>query len=527
MRTPLVDPIRERRRNGIRFAAVVTLALALYVRTLTFDFTYLDDNTLILDQQSFLAQSSSPWRSFARPFLPSAARDHTYYRPLVNASFALDAQWSGTNARGYHLTNVLLHALAAGLLFLLLRRLGGRDNVALWGGLVFAAHPALTEAVTWIPGRTDILLTVCAIASWLLLPRPRKRTRATGPDQRSAEPDEADPPDALMWVRRVGHLLAWLAALFSKEAAVVLPLVYLAHLRLWERHSWRRVFAPWLLAGWGVTLGVYLAARAAVVPEGMGLAGVSALNVFSNVPVLLISSFGKLTLPVHLAVLAIPEDTSLWPGAAAAGLMGAALFVPRIQRAPILFGIGSFIAFVLPGLPASNLLILESRLYLPAIAIVIGVCALANQVDRLPARAVGAGGIVIVGLLAITSFNYSGDFRDRLTFSRAAVRGSPHSALAHRNLGVAYQIAGDDDSARRSYEWALAQDAGEPVVHNNLAVILMAKGQLAEAERELRQELAINPRYADAHNNLARVLEALGRTDEAAGHWEIHRGLAR
>jgi len=85
-----------------------------------FDFSYLDDDALILDQQSVLAQPSGVWRAFGRPMFPSSGRDHAYYRPLVTASYALDAQWSGARALGYRLTNILLHALAAGLLFLML-----------------------------------------------------------------------------------------------------------------------------------------------------------------------------------------------------------------------------------------------------------------------------------------------------------------------------------------------------------------------------------------------------------------------
>ena len=100
-------------------------------------------------------------------------------------------------------------------------------------------------------------------------------------------------------------------------------------------------------------------------------------------------------------------------------------------------------------------------------------------------------------------------------FSEAAVRGSPRSSLARRNLGVTYQLAGDVVAARREYEAALAADPNEPVVHNNLAVILLRQGLMADAERELRKELAINPGYAPARQNLAIVLRALGRPAEA------------
>jgi tetratricopeptide (TPR) repeat protein len=481
------------RRFDLRLAAVVIVALALHARTLGFGFSYLDDDVLVLGDQAFLSQPSSLWRSFGRPYLPPAGRDHAYYRPLVNASFGLDAQWGGGGPLAYRLTNLLLHALAAGLLFRLLRRLGHRPGVALFGGLLFAVHPALTEAVAWIPGRNDSLLAVFALASWLLL-------------LRALETDG--------WLSRAGHLVAWLAALLAKEAAVVLPLVYLAHPLLVERRPWRTVVRPWLVVGWAAALGLVLIARAAVLPEGAGAAGVSAPRILSNLALYPIS-LGKLVLPLHLSVLATPEDSWLWPGAVGAALVFAALLVPGIRRASVLFAAACFAILVAPGLPASGLLALESRLYLPALGVVLAACEIARAVGGWPRGAKLAVGGVLVAVLAGASFSYGGEFRDRLTFSEAAVRGSPHSALAHRNLGVTYQLAGDPARARREYEAALGEDAAEPVVHNNLAVLYMATGQLAAAERELRQELAINPDYPQAHENLALVLRALGRAGEA------------
>jgi hypothetical protein len=121
-----------------RLIAVVAVALLLHVRTL--GFAFLDDNVLILDDQAFLSQPSSVVRSFGRTYFQDASAGHAYYRPLVNASYGLDANLGGANPRGYHTTsgyhttNVLLHDLAAGLLCLLLRRLGQRENVALFGG---------------------------------------------------------------------------------------------------------------------------------------------------------------------------------------------------------------------------------------------------------------------------------------------------------------------------------------------------------------------------------------------------------
>jgi protein O-mannosyl-transferase len=481
---------------------VVSVVFALYGHTLNFGFSYLDDDVLILDAQDALTRPSSLSRSFARPYFPPSGGDHAYYRPVVNASFALDAQRGGARPRIYRATNLVVHAVAAGLLLLFLRRLGYGAGVSLFGGLLLAVHPALTEAVAWIPGRNDSLLAVWTLTAWLFL-------------------SSARPPRR--WGMRLGHLVAFLLALFTKETAVALPIAFLAYARLVEERSWPGLAAPWLLVGWVAAIGIYTGARAAALPEGLGLAGLS-LDGFARLPSVLTGNLGKLVLPVHLSVLAIPEDTWRWPGLAAAGLLLAALFLPGIRRARLGFAVVCLMLFILPGAPASHLIVLENRLYLPAIAVVL---AIAEVATALPVRSHWkvAGALALLIVFATRTLRYTDDFRDRMTFSLAAVRESPHSSLAQRNLGVAFHVQGDLENARRAYELALALDAGEPVAHNNLAVILMAHGQLAEAERQLQQELAINPGYRQAHRNLALLLRASGRADEAAAQWEASLGL--
>jgi hypothetical protein len=270
--------------------------------------------------------------------------------------------------------------------------------------------------------------------------------------------------------------------------------------------------------GWVAVAGVYLTARAAVVSNHLGVAGTSAASLYSNFSLFVIG-LGKLVLPVNLSVLAIPEDTRLWPGLLAAILVLCALRMPGIRRREALVALSFFVVLVWPSLPASNLLNLENRFYLPAVGIVWLICEFAKAL-RWPTRRKIVGAGTILALFATVSFSYSREFRDRLTFSLAAVRGSPHSSLAHRNLGVTYHVAGDRAAARREYDLALAQDRSEPVAHNNLGVLLMSEGRLAEAEQQLRQELAINARYVPAIRNLALVLQALGRREEAAQQWE-------
>ena len=79
------------------------------------------------------------------------------WHPLTVMSHMLDYQFYGLNAGGHHLTNLLLHAATAILLFLVLRQMTG----ALWRNAfvaaVFAIHPLRVESVAWVAERKDVL----------------------------------------------------------------------------------------------------------------------------------------------------------------------------------------------------------------------------------------------------------------------------------------------------------------------------------------------------------------------------------
>ncbi len=96
------------------------LIVALYGRTAGFGFTRTDDKVLLTDDASFILDAANLTKIFGRPFFPASSRGETYYRPVVTASFIVDAQWNGIAPGQFHRTNVALHALAVCLVWLVL-----------------------------------------------------------------------------------------------------------------------------------------------------------------------------------------------------------------------------------------------------------------------------------------------------------------------------------------------------------------------------------------------------------------------
>lgn len=96
----------------------------------------------------------------------SSSNSHGSYRPLCVLSFRLNHWLSGFNPFGFHLTNVLLHVLATGLVLATSRTLLPA-RCPLLAAALFAVHPVHVEAVAGVVGRADVLASVFFLCSFL------------------------------------------------------------------------------------------------------------------------------------------------------------------------------------------------------------------------------------------------------------------------------------------------------------------------------------------------------------------------
>jgi hypothetical protein len=79
------------------------------------------------------------------------------WAPLTVMSYQCDASLFGPRPWGFHLTNVFLHAAAAGWLCLALGRMTGVIGRSAAVAALFALHPLRVESVAWIAERKDVL----------------------------------------------------------------------------------------------------------------------------------------------------------------------------------------------------------------------------------------------------------------------------------------------------------------------------------------------------------------------------------
>lgn len=160
------SPLVARLRAALPLMLGLVVVLIVYARTLQAPFLW--DDRALLDAPT-IRDLDYPWNYLTTPFWNRAdARESLFYRPIVSFSLALDHAIHGGNASGFHLTNVVLHLLAVGLVYALARRHGAARAPAALLATLWGLLPRLSESVAWISGRTDELCAVFVLAAWLV-----------------------------------------------------------------------------------------------------------------------------------------------------------------------------------------------------------------------------------------------------------------------------------------------------------------------------------------------------------------------
>ncbi|HBA36619.1 TPA: hypothetical protein DCZ15_01960 [Candidatus Falkowbacteria bacterium] len=478
---------------------ILALGFLLYSQTLFFDFTYFDDSILILEKTEILRDVRNIGQLFTTDAFFSVHK--FYYRPLLNLSFMLDFQLGGTLPFFFHLSNILWHCLAVGLLFNFLRLLTGKRRLSFFLSLIFLVHPVLTQAVAWIPGRNDSLLTIFILAAFnvflAFLQRPRLRSY-------------------------LGYLFFFFCALLTKENAIVLPVLIIFYFLFIDRGRLNKTDRWLIVAGSGTVALIWFLMR----NFSLGGEPIDYLSAFTgfvhNLPAILVG-VGKLILPANLSVLPNLFDSTLLYGLIISPLLVLAYFASRQRRGRYaIFGLAWFFMFLLPSFIRLNDLpdFLEHRLYLSLVGFLIVLLEfdwIKNLNFKKPTSKII--GLIVLAVFAGLTFWHSGNFKNRLVFWERAVADAPHSPLAHRNLGVMYYFENDLERAEEQYRQALELNPSERMAHNNLGIIYLGKEDFVRAEEEFLAELQNNPGYDKALFNLGDLYYNQNRSIEAARFW--------
>jgi len=444
------------------------------------------------------------------------------YYPVVHTTFWIEYRLWGLAPLGYHLTNVLLHALSAILLWCLLRRLAIPG--AWLAAAVFALHPVHVESVAWVTERKNVLSAAFYLAAahaWL-----------------SFRPLDGDRPAVRETWRGYAAVVAlFLGALLSKTVTATFPAAML--LIVWwktGRVPRRQILPAAPLLAVGAAMGVLTAWMERSVVGAAGgawdltfaerllVAGRAAWFYAAKLvwPRPLIFIYPRWPIDAGSAAQYLP------PIAAASVLVLLWAMRGRIGRAP-LAGSLFFVGTLFPALGFLNVypmrysFVADHFQYLASLGVLVPVvgCAAASIPDRGPwHRSAPVLGAALLAVLGALTLRQSAVYSDPETLWRDTLAKNPGAFSAHNNLGALLLARGDTREAREHFEQAARIAPDAPEAYDNLGIVLHEEGRYAEAIELYRKALDLDPLFADAHNNLAITLAAVGKLDEAVFQFE-------
>lgn len=519
------DASIARRRTVTRAAALFAAAVLLYSRSFSSDFVNLDDPQYVTHNPYIIAPSWEKLAAFFTEVLyPTTVAG--YYQPLTMASLMLDRVIDGTvppRPFVYHVTNVLLHALNAVLLFLWLRQTlatmarpgaatsapSAGSTAAFFAAMLFALHPANVESVAWVCQRKSLLSTTFALAMFLTYGR-YVRTRGAG---------------ALLLTH-----VCFVLSMLSKPTGWLLPIVLMA-LDWWpyRRLSARSVLEklPLLalaaLGGWIALVSQAQSmgrAELTVLDRPMEGAAVIGHNVVFYLWKLLCPAWlsPQYPMPLQQGWLTLTHPTFLLCAMAAVALgIVLATTVWRGHRGALV-ALGGYFVLMGPVIGAVDFMgaIAADRfVYLPMLLPILGLASwlALHATPRLCSPLRIGFCLLLIALAAKTwsqqgawrnSFTYWRSVQDYLTSPEQRIRYAPEEAGIRAGLANAH--------IERFYHARHAVDRGRPE-------------DLAAAKSLLHETIRLRPTYSQAYFRLAELLLTEGRAAEALE--QSLRGLAQ
>ena len=473
--------------------ALVVATLAVYSPVRHFVFVNYDDPDYVTGNPHVLGGLSVAGIGWAL-----TSFDAANWHPLTWLSHMTDVQLFGAVPGWHHLTNVVLHTLAALLLFAALARMTG----AVWRSgmvaLLFALHPLHVESVAWIAERKDVLsalfwcLTLWCYARYVQRPASSTYTAV---------------------------LVAFGMGLMAKPMVVTLPFVLLL-LDWWPLQRTlsfalvREKLPLFAMAACGSVF-TFLAQRqfgAMAVLEPVSF-GARLANAVMSYAVYLRDWFWPSNLAVFYPFR--PDLPVVWVIVAFAVLVGISIVAVRRRYATVAWCwyLGTLVP-VIGLVQVGGQAHADRYTYLPSIGLSILLVWGAAELVKSRQVLMAIGGAACIACLLLTA-NQLTYWANGETLFRHALEAAGPSPVMHNNLASYYLEHGRPADAATQAGQAIAIRANYTEAHVNLASALSRQGRASEAEQEYRKAMALQPSNLEARSGLGAALAVQQRTGEA------------
>ena len=477
-----------------------------FVPSLQNDWVNWDDPTYVLNNPLIVSDSiqwSAIWKQ---------EQVLGIYHPLTLLSYAFDYQIWGTDPYGFHLTNIVFHALNTCLVFFVFRNLRTSLLISTIIALLFGIHPMHVESVTWISERKDVLYVFFLLLSWIsyLLYRSADVHRKWG------------------WY---GLLLVLFAcSILSKPIAFVFPVIL--------------ILSDYLLDGRFILKSivqktpVILMALVALFIAQSGQVDSQSLSSVSEhpVPTIFYGSYNVLVylfksfIPMHLSVFhPFPLDDSmntlLYLSAIPFVALLWLLYWSFRKEKRIFFGLAFFLLTIAPLLqiiPFGKALTSERYTYLPYLGIffVIG-----SLIERILNKNLQKGKLIFGGIATCVIIFTAISIRQQLVWKNgntlwtSAIESNPDAYFPYLSRGRYFVQSGQTNAAWNDFQKSVKLHPN-PEAFYEIGLIQEARGETKAALESYLKATKSKIPYAKAHMNVATLYGKLGNRNQARFHIE-------
>lgn len=497
----------------IHIILLIIAGFAVYANTLHNDFIW--DDEVLIQRNAYLRN----WTYLKQIFTTTAFRGGSegghFYRPLQILSYRIDYIFWQLNPLGYHLTNILFHLANCLIIYFIINILSGKKIIGFISALLFAVHPANTEAVAYAAGRADLIFAFSVLFSFLFY---LQFTKSKSKFYLSLS------------------LLCYLLSLFCKESALIFPILILFYSYCLQKNNKIRRLDFTLFLSLALA---YIVFRLAFLklPQATTLSLIYTTSYLERI-LTAISSFGKyiliLLFPINLHMERHFITTSLLDINFITGIICVCLFIwfmitTRKKQILIFFLLGWFLINLLPILNLLfplNASMAEHWLYLAAFGFIAAIVISLNTLTTLPKTnkgyrlfAVRTPFLIILAVCYLIYFSgktviRNSQWKNSITLFQHDIQYSPNSFLLHNNLGVAYTRLPDLEKAGQEFAKAVAIQPNYGIAHNNLGVFYERKKLYNKAIKEYLDAIRLNA-YVLAYENLGRLYIKLNRPKDA------------
>jgi tetratricopeptide (TPR) repeat protein len=493
------------------------IVASLVVYTPSMHGGYIWDDDVYVENNALLSSPSGLWNIWMGKGVPSQ------YVPMVYTSFRLEYSLWQLRPFGYHLTNILLHAFNASLIWLLLYRL--RVNGAWFASAIFALHPVHVESVAWITERKNVLSLFFCLLS------------AAAYFKYAFDSDEKLTKGRRETFYQLSIFL-FLCGLASKAVMCCFPVLLLIIL-WWKRgriilkdiRDLSRFFVLGL--GWGLFIVWWENKYLGTSKVEFDLSAIERILLASRA---LWFYLGKLFYPVGLT-FSYPkwniEETNplhyTWLFLCLVTIWCIWHWREKLQRGPAA-AIAFFVIALSPMLGFFSLYtfvytyVADHYQYVASIGpITLFVSAGCIAVNRLGKYANGisvASIALILLILGTLTWRQCQIYKDRETLWQDTIQKNPDSFMAHLNLGTEYYRQNRLDEAISQLKQGLKLSPDRAKAYNSLGAVFLKKGNLDEAVSYFRLALQVKPDYVGAYNNLGLAFYEQSRFSEAINYFQ-------